>query len=399
MALDREATLDRNATIGRSKNGNGATGAKNYASVHFGRLIAARRLEIRLSQEELAERMGTSQSRVARIEAGEPISAETRERLTDALGMEPEPNPLRRMMARGGGNGARIPVEPIGRRITGGLSATRQALERPAAALDLERAKSALGRVPERAQTFDGLGRARDALSRMPKPALAIGEARVPMRAALGLVAAAVIAFLLSLIVVDAAWARIGLTAVTVAAVGLSMLLLQRRADARVPVAIAAAIWLSVIAVSLISSGGNAEGSNSSAAIEKTSAAPAAPETATLAQNASAAAAILGSDAAAASRKSSVPTKSHDASTSDTTVIPTEQPISPSTGSSVPSSTPSSSGGKPGAKPGGLSDNQGGSSGSGSSSGSTGAQSGSGSGSSGPVGNIVNSLGNAHQRP
>ena len=142
MAPDREATLDRNAGIGRSRTGNGGTSAKNDASVHFGRLVAARRLEVGLSQEELAERMGTSQSRVALIEAGEPISPATRERLTDALGMEPEPNPLRRFVARAGGNGVRIPTEPIGRRLSDGLAATRGALERPAAALDFAAARS-----------------------------------------------------------------------------------------------------------------------------------------------------------------------------------------------------------------------------------------------------------------
>jgi transcriptional regulator with XRE-family HTH domain len=402
MALDREATLDRNATIGRSRTGNGGMSAKNDASVHFGRLVAARRLEVGLSQEELAERMGTSQSRVALIEAGEPISPATRERLTDALGMEPEPNPLRRLVARAGGNGARITAEPIGRRLSGGLAATRGALERPAAALDLGRAKAALGRVPVRVRAFDGVARSRNTLSRMPKPALADGV-RIPLRAAMGLAAAAVIAFLLSLIVVDSTWASLGLTAVTVTALGLSMLAVQRRADARVPVAIAAAIWLAVIAVGLISSGGNAEGSSNSPAIKTASAAPAAPETATLTQSAAAAAAILGSDAAAASRANSVPAKSHGAAKSDATAVPTIQPTSPSVASSTPSFSPSSSGGKPGAKPGSLSDSGGGGSsgsGSGSSSGgSTGSQSGSSGGSSGPIGNIVNSLGNAHQRP
>lgn len=400
MALDRNATLDSNATIGRSKAGNGATGAKSSASVLFGRLVAARRLEVGLSQEELAERMGTSQSHVASIEAGQPIGTATRELLTSALGMEPEPNPLRRLMARAasGGNGARIPAEPIGRRFSDGLSATRQTLGRPVAALDLERAKAALGKMPERARAFDGLGRARAALSRVPIPAQALDGARIPRRAALALAAAAVIAFLLSLLVVDAAWARIGLTAVTVSALWLSMLLVRRQGDARVPVAIAAAVWLAVIAVGVISNGGNAEGDNSPA-IKTASAATSAPDAATLAQNGTAAA-TLASDAAAASRENSVATpKSHSDSTpSDTTA---DQPISSNVVSSTPStpSTSSSSGGKPGAKPGNLSDNQGGSSGSGSTTGSTGASSGgSASSGGGPIGNIVNSLGNAHGR-
>jgi transcriptional regulator with XRE-family HTH domain len=70
-----------------------AAGGPNSASVHFGRLVAARRLELGLSQEELARRMGTSQSRVRKIEEGEPLSAEGRERLTSALGIESETRP------------------------------------------------------------------------------------------------------------------------------------------------------------------------------------------------------------------------------------------------------------------------------------------------------------------
>lgn len=82
--------LTHDTPTGASTSGKRAAGSPNPANVHFGRLVAARRLELGLSQEELAGRMGTSQSVVGKIEDGEPLSTEVRQRLIDALDIEPE---------------------------------------------------------------------------------------------------------------------------------------------------------------------------------------------------------------------------------------------------------------------------------------------------------------------
>jgi transcriptional regulator with XRE-family HTH domain len=60
----------------------------------FGRLVAVRRARLGLSQEELAARMHTSQSNVARIEKGRAASAGTLKRLAAALDVEPRTRPL-----------------------------------------------------------------------------------------------------------------------------------------------------------------------------------------------------------------------------------------------------------------------------------------------------------------
>jgi transcriptional regulator with XRE-family HTH domain len=54
----------------------------------LGRLVAARRARLGLSQADLASIIDTSQSHVARIEEGQPPSTETAERLAAALNME-----------------------------------------------------------------------------------------------------------------------------------------------------------------------------------------------------------------------------------------------------------------------------------------------------------------------
>jgi transcriptional regulator with XRE-family HTH domain len=78
---------------GASTSAKRAAGSPNAANVHFGRLVTARRLELGLSQEELAGKMGTSQAQVAQIEGGAALSTEGRQRLIDALGIEPETKP------------------------------------------------------------------------------------------------------------------------------------------------------------------------------------------------------------------------------------------------------------------------------------------------------------------
>lgn len=91
----------------------------------FGRLVAVRRAGLGLSQEDLAARMDTSQSSVARIEEGHPPSTEALQRLTAALDVEPGKDALRRSIARAtaSGNGARTPWKPLGGRwLWGGLA-------------------------------------------------------------------------------------------------------------------------------------------------------------------------------------------------------------------------------------------------------------------------------------
>ncbi len=65
----------------------------------FGALVANERAKLGLTQRELAARIHTSLSTVARIEQGHPPSAEIMERLSVALSVEP-PGPLRRSVAR-----------------------------------------------------------------------------------------------------------------------------------------------------------------------------------------------------------------------------------------------------------------------------------------------------------
>jgi transcriptional regulator with XRE-family HTH domain len=67
---------------------------------HFGRLVAARRAELGLSQDELATKMNASRSIVTRIERGYPPSTEVLDRLTEALKMEPEAGALRGSIAK-----------------------------------------------------------------------------------------------------------------------------------------------------------------------------------------------------------------------------------------------------------------------------------------------------------
>lgn len=66
----------------------------------FGRIVAVRRIELGLSQEDLAMRMGTSRSGVARIEAGETPSPEALQRLLVALNGEPAAPPARAPFVR-----------------------------------------------------------------------------------------------------------------------------------------------------------------------------------------------------------------------------------------------------------------------------------------------------------
>ncbi len=79
----------------------GAMGRKpSNGGEHFGRLVAARRAELGLSQDELATKMNASRSIVTRIERGYPPSTEVLDRLTAALKMEPEAGALRGSIAK-----------------------------------------------------------------------------------------------------------------------------------------------------------------------------------------------------------------------------------------------------------------------------------------------------------
>ena len=82
--------VDGSTQRGTARGVGGVASAGTSASAYFGRLVAARRSDLGLSQGELARRMGTSPSSVARIEAGEPPGAEVRKRLAVALSMEPD---------------------------------------------------------------------------------------------------------------------------------------------------------------------------------------------------------------------------------------------------------------------------------------------------------------------
>jgi ribosome-binding protein aMBF1 (putative translation factor) len=72
------------------------------------RLVIKRRMERRLTQQELAERMATSHSAISRIESGRhKTSAETLRRLAEALGVRfvmgfesgPAERPVRELVA------------------------------------------------------------------------------------------------------------------------------------------------------------------------------------------------------------------------------------------------------------------------------------------------------------
>jgi transcriptional regulator with XRE-family HTH domain len=67
----------------------------------FGVLVANERAKQGLTQEELAERIHTSPSTVARIEQGHPPGAELREQLTDTLYPDPPGRSVRRFAPSG----------------------------------------------------------------------------------------------------------------------------------------------------------------------------------------------------------------------------------------------------------------------------------------------------------
>lgn len=167
----------------RSTRGRGLATAETSASAQFGRLVAARRLELGLSQQELAVKLGTSHSMVARFEAGEALNIEARRRFADALGI--------------------------------------RATARPA---------------PD--------------------------EPRIARRVGVGLVAAMVALLWLSVIVLDARWVGLGVAAAVVAALWLSGVLEKRTARARMPATMVVTLWLTVIAVGLISNGHHLAGIN-----------------------------------------------------------------------------------------------------------------------------------------
>lgn len=78
--------------------GNGIT----EGGTQLGRSVAFRRLQLGLTQEELAELISTSPSLVARIEQGHPPSPAQLQRLTEVLSMEPEAGRLGPLRAQAG---------------------------------------------------------------------------------------------------------------------------------------------------------------------------------------------------------------------------------------------------------------------------------------------------------
>ena len=78
----------------------GAPQSSSSERERFGRIVAVRRAELGLSQEDLAVRMGTSRSGVARIEAGQTPSPEALHRLLVALNGEPAAPPPRPSFVR-----------------------------------------------------------------------------------------------------------------------------------------------------------------------------------------------------------------------------------------------------------------------------------------------------------
>ena len=97
---------------------NGGREAVTQEGKRFGWIVAVRRTELGLSQSDLAERMHTSRSEVARIEAGQSPSAETLKRLAAILDGEPgEHGPVRSIARTGAiGSGAGTPRDPLVRR-------------------------------------------------------------------------------------------------------------------------------------------------------------------------------------------------------------------------------------------------------------------------------------------
>jgi transcriptional regulator with XRE-family HTH domain len=97
---------------------NGGREAVTKEGERFGWMVAVRRTELGLSQSDLAERMHTSRSHIARIEAGQSPSAETLERLAAILDGEPGVNGPGHSIARAGaiGSGAGTPRDPVARR-------------------------------------------------------------------------------------------------------------------------------------------------------------------------------------------------------------------------------------------------------------------------------------------
>jgi transcriptional regulator with XRE-family HTH domain len=97
---------------------NGGREAVTKEGERFGWMVAVRRTELGLSQSDLAERMHTSRSHIARIEAGQSPSAETLERLAAILDGEPGVHGPGHSVARAGaiGSGAGTPRDPVARR-------------------------------------------------------------------------------------------------------------------------------------------------------------------------------------------------------------------------------------------------------------------------------------------
>ena len=84
----------------------------------LGRSVAFRRLQLGMSQEELAAKTFTSPSLIARIEQGHPPSPAQLRRLLEVLSMDPEPGLLEALRARAGAAAGSL-------RVRGGAAAGR----------------------------------------------------------------------------------------------------------------------------------------------------------------------------------------------------------------------------------------------------------------------------------
>ena len=153
----------------------------------FGVLVANERAKLGLTQRDLAARIHTSPSTVARIEQGHPPSAEIMERLSVALSVE-LPGPLRRWN--------RYASRPACRNPCGNASRAPQSVRD---ALRVPQSVRTAPRVPQSVRTALRVPQSvRNAL-RVPRSSLALGS-RVfwPILAALGVTMIALIAVSLS---------------------------------------------------------------------------------------------------------------------------------------------------------------------------------------------------------
>ncbi len=87
-------SLGRGARLRTARRSNPSIKGVTEAGIVYGNLLANQRQQLGLSQKDLAARIRTSTSTIARIEEGHPPSAEIRKRLSDSLFPVPARNPV-----------------------------------------------------------------------------------------------------------------------------------------------------------------------------------------------------------------------------------------------------------------------------------------------------------------